>query len=74
MSRSDFHKICLALSCLVPSNVSQVGGFAEVIVIFFLPGLVVVGAGTGFGASVVAFMAGAVVAGNVVTGRAAFFW
>ena len=43
------------------------------IVMFFLPGLVVGGAVTGFGASVVAFMAGAVVAGNVVNDNAAFF-
>ena len=44
---------------------SQVGGFAEVIVIFFLPGLVVGGAVTPDGASVVA--------GSVVNDNAAFF-
>ena len=43
------------------------------IVIFFLPGLVVGGAVTPVGASVVAFMVGAVVAGNVVNDNAAFF-
>ena len=43
---------------------SQVGGFAEVIVIFFLPGLVVGGAVTPDGASVVA--------GSVVNDNAAF--
>ena len=47
----------------------QVRGLGELTVIFFLPGLVVGGADTAVGASVVAFMAGAVVAG-----RAAFFW
>jgi len=57
----------------VPSNVSHVGGFAEVIVMFFLPGLVVGGAVTPFGTSVVAFMVGAVVAGKVVNDKAAFF-
>jgi hypothetical protein len=53
--------------------VSQVGGFAELIVIFFLPGLVVGVAVTPDGTRVVAFMVGAVVAGNVVNGNAAFF-
>lgn len=57
----------------MPSNVSHVGGFAEVIVMFFLPGLVVGGAVTPFGTSVVAFMVGAVVAGKVVNDNAAFF-
>jgi hypothetical protein len=45
--------------------VFQVGGFAEVMVIFFLPGLVVGGAVTPAGARVVA--------GNVVNDNAAFF-
>ena len=45
---------------------SQVGGFAELIVIFFLPGLVVGVAVTPDGTRVVAFMVGAVVAGKVV--------
>ena len=40
---------------------------------FFLPGLVVGGAVTPFGTSVVAFMVGAVVAGKVVNDNAAFF-
>jgi hypothetical protein len=53
--------------------VSQVGGFAELIVIFFLPGLVVGGAVTPDGTRVVDFMVGAVVAGNVVRDNAAFF-
>ena len=43
------------------------------IVMFFLPGLVVGGAVTPVGTSVVAFTVGAVVAGKVVNDNAAFF-